>query len=58
VSDGVRSDPHYLGHRARLDAEVLERGDGPLADALMAAEITVVVITPRQVSRRPVSVST
>ena len=35
--------------RARVAEAAIERGDGPLVDALLKAGVTVVVITPRQV---------
>src|SRR5215470_3134579 len=35
--------------RAGVGEAAIERGDGPLVDALLAAGVTVVVITPRQI---------
>ena len=35
--------------RAGVTEVAIERGDGPVVDALLAAGVTVVVITPRQV---------
>jgi transposase len=35
--------------RAGVGEAAIERSDGPLVDALLAAGVTVVVITPRQV---------
>jgi transposase len=35
--------------RAGVCEVAIERGDGPVVDALLAAEVTVVVITPRQI---------
>ena len=35
--------------RAGVAEVAIERGDGPVVDALLAAGVTVVVITPRQV---------
>ncbi len=35
--------------RARACEVAIERGDGPVVDALLEAGVTVVVITPRQV---------
>ena len=47
TADGLRTLVQRLT-RASLAEAAIERGDGPVVDALLAAGMTVVVITPRQ----------
>ena len=48
TAEGLRALASRLA-RAGAAEVAIERGDGPLVDALLAAGVTVVVITPRQV---------
>ena len=48
TAEGLRALVSRLA-RARLAEVAIERGDGPVVDALLQAGVTVVVITPRQV---------
>jgi transposase len=48
TAEGLRALVQRLT-RAGVAEAAIERGDGPLVDALLAAGVTVVVITPRQV---------
>src|SRR5262252_8694310 len=48
TADGLRALVQRLA-RAGACEVAIERGDGPAVDALLAAGVTVVVITPRQV---------
>jgi transposase len=48
TAEGLRALVQRLA-RAGVAEVAIERGDGPIVDALLAAGVTVVVITPRQV---------
>jgi transposase len=48
TAEGLRTLVQRLG-RAGVAEAAIERGDGPVVDALLEAGVTVVVITPRQV---------
>ena len=48
TADGLRALVHRLGKTGVCEAAI-ERSDGPVVDALLAAGVTVVVIAPRQV---------
>ena len=48
TAEGLRALVSRLA-RAGAAEVAIERGDGPVVDALLAAGVTVVVITPRQV---------
>jgi transposase len=48
TAEGLRALVHRLA-KAGVAEVAIERGDGPVVDALLQAGVTVVVITPRQV---------
>ena len=48
TAEGLRTLVQQLA-KAGAGEVAIERGDGPVVDALLAAGVTVVVITPRQV---------
>jgi transposase len=48
TAEGLRALVSRLA-RAGVREAAIERGDGPVVDALLAAGVTVVVITPRQI---------
>jgi transposase len=48
TADGLRALVQRLARAGAAEAAI-ERGDGPVVDALLAAGVTVVVITPRQI---------
>ena len=48
TAEGLRALVQRLARAGAAEAAI-ERGDGPVVEALLAAGVTVVVITPRQV---------
>jgi transposase len=55
TGEGLRALVQRLAKAGACEVAI-ERGDGPVVDALLAAGVTVVVITPRQVKNPAVAV--